>query len=175
MALVHHVKLTTAEMMTAHSREFTNYESKFRRRLTLFNQTSLYFHKFKQCTNLFSKCQIINILNGNNLYEYYRMYNQVSWFEQLLQQTIDDIDRTGGVLTLCGSLSRYTFENETKGREREFEHIIDLAMEPFINEYVGYKVYNVFEEKKIIDMIEDATVLHRPLCCIVFQYVTECM
>jgi hypothetical protein len=53
--------------------------------------------------------------------------------------------------------------------------MVDRVMEPFVHGYVGYKVYNVFEEKKIIDMIQDHSLFPRELCCIVFQYVTECI
>lgn len=169
MALLHHVKLTTAEMMKAHSREFANNESKFRRRLTIFNKISLLLHRFnfEQYKNVYSKCDIISTLKSDIVYEVYSTKNQLSWFEQLLQQTIEDIDKTGVLV--------YKKEFENKTEEKEFERMIDFTMEPFINGYVGYKVYNVFEEKKIIDTIEDTSCLHRPLCCIVLQYITECM
>ncbi len=52
---------------------------------------------------------------------------------------------------------------------------LDGLMFPFLNEHLGCKQYNVYEEKQIIDSIENNSLLPRVVCCIVFQYVTECM
>lgn len=150
MEFRHYKRLTKKELILLHTQTYS------------MSSINNFIHDYRNCTNLNQKLKLFNatsMSSNRNLLKQFDLQNVVA-----IVRHMDNKRYEQGML----SINDPWWDNHA---EKE----LDTLMFSHLNGYVGCIYHNVWEEKRIIDMMEDTTLLVRPVCCIVFQYVIEYM